>query len=50
MVTEGAKYDALLKAATETNFVTMRENCRNLVLRGEISAAEAARAINSTAD
>jgi len=28
----------------------MRENCRNLVLRGEISAAEAARAINSTAD
>ena len=50
MVTEGAKYDALLRAATETNFVTMRENCRNLVLRGEISAAEAARAINSTAD
>lgn len=38
MVTEGAKYDALLRAATETNFVTMRENCRNLVLRGEISA------------
>lgn len=50
MVTEGAKYDALLRAAAETNFVTMRENCRNLVLRGEISAAEAARAINSTAD
>ena len=50
MVTEGAKYDALLRAAEETNFVTMRENCRNLVLRGEISAAEAARAINSTAD
>ena len=50
MVTEGAKYDALLRAAVETNFVTMRENCRNLVLRGEISAAEAARAINSTAD
>ena len=50
MITEGAKYDALLRAAVETNFVTMRENCRNLVLRGEISAAEAARAINSTAD
>ena len=50
MVTEGAKYDALLRAAVETNFVTMRENCRNLVLRGEISAPEAARAINSTAD
>lgn len=50
MVTEGAKYDALSKAAAETGFVTMRENCRNLVLRGEISAAEAARAINSTAD
>ena len=50
MVTEGAKYDALLRAAVETNFVTMRENCRKLVLRGEISAAEAARAINSTAD
>ena len=50
MVTEGAKYDALSRAAAETNFVTMRENCRNLVLRGEISAAEAARAINSTAD
>lgn len=50
MVTEGAKYDALSRAAAENNFVTMRENCRNLVLRGEISAAEAARAINSTAD
>ena len=50
MITEGAKYDALLRAAVETNFVTMRENCRNLVLRGEISATEAARAINSTAD
>ena len=33
MVTEGAKYDALLRAAVETNFVTMRENCRNLVFR-----------------
>ena len=50
MITEGARYDALLDTAKETEFMTMRERCRELVLRGEISAAEAARAINSTAE
>ena len=50
MIAEGARYDALLDTAKETEFMTMRERCRELVLRGEISAAEAARAINSTAE
>lgn len=50
LVSDGEKYDALFAAAKDSGFVTMRENCRELVLRGEISAAEAARAINSTVD
>ena len=50
LVTEGAGYDTLLASARKTDFVTMRENCRELVLRGETSAEEAARAINSTVE
>ncbi len=50
LVTDRAPYDDLFAAAKEAGFVTLRENCRELVLRGEISAAEAARAINSTVD
>ena len=46
----GADYDALLKAAADTDFTSMRDNCRALVLSGETTAAEAARAIHSTID
>ena len=49
LVAAGTPSDKLQEAALKDGFVTMRENCRRLVLRGEISAAEAARAINSTA-
>ena len=50
MIAEGARYDELYAAARQTNFETLRERCRELVLRGEVSAAEAARAINSAAE
>ena len=50
LISEGASYDELYAAVREGNFVTMRENCRDLVLRGETTAAEAAKAINSTVD
>ena len=48
-VTSGADSDQLKEAALQEGFVTMKDNCRRLVLAGEISAAEAAKAINSTA-
>lgn len=48
-VTSGADSDQLKEAALQEGFVTMKDNCRRLVLSGEISAAEAAKAINSTA-
>ncbi len=47
-ITEGAKYDRLFKEARETGFVTMKESCLDLVLRGETTASEAVKAINST--
>lgn len=50
LVATGAGYDALTQAAREQDFVTMRDNCRELVLRGEISVEEAIRTVNSTAD
>ena len=50
LVSDGASYDQLFAAAKESGFVTMREACRDLVLSGETTAAEAARAINSTVD
>ena len=51
LISQGADYDTLLKAAAETkDFVSMRDNCRTLVLSGETTAAEAARAIHSTID
>ena len=51
LISQGADYDTLLKAAAETtDFVSMRDNCRALVLSGETTAAEAARAIHSTID
>ena len=49
MVSNKADSETLKETALREGFVTMKENCRRLVLRGEISAAEAAKAINSTA-
>ena len=49
LVASGADSEKVQEAALQEDFVTMKENCRRLVLRGEISAAEAAKAINSTA-
>ena len=50
LISNGAKYDELFAAAKETDFVTMKESCRKLVLEGEISFEEAARTISSTVD
>ena len=49
MVSNQADSETVKETALREGFVTMKENCRRLVLRGEISAAEAAKAINSTA-
>lgn len=49
MVSNKADSETVKETALREGFVTMKENCRSLVLRGEISAAEAAKAINSTA-
>lgn len=49
LVASGADSEQVRQAALEEGFVTMKENCRNLVLRGEISVSEASKAINSTA-
>lgn len=50
LISEGASYDELYAAAKETDFVSMRDNCRKLVLEGATTAEEAARSINSTVD
>ena len=50
LVSDGAGYEEIFEAAREDGFVTMKENCRRLVLAGEISAEEALRAINTTVD
>lgn len=49
MITNKIDSDEVKKVALQEGFVTMKENCRRLVLAGEISAAEAVKAINSTA-
>ncbi len=50
LINSGASYDDLLSAAKKSNFVTMRESCRKLVLDGETTVEETAKAINSTVD
>ncbi len=50
LISDGASYDELYAAAKETDFVSMRDNCRKLVLEGATTAEEAARSINSTVD
>ena len=41
---------SLLAAARQDGFTTLRESCRELVLSGVTSAAEAARVINTAAE
>ena len=50
LVNDDAAYDELLAAAKKNGYRTMRDSCRELVLRGITTAEEAARTINSTLD
>lgn len=49
-VANNASSEELTKTALENGFVTMKDNCRRLVLEGVTSVAEAAKAINSAAE
>ena len=49
-IARNAGYDELLGQARKNGLVTLGDNCRALVLRGEITAAEATRAMNSVAE
>ena len=48
LITAGASADELADEARRHGFTTMRERCRDLVLRGETTAEEATRTISST--
>ena len=48
MITAGASADELADEARKNGFTALRERCRDLVLRGETTAEEAARTIGST--
>ena len=50
LINRGASVDELAAEARKHGFATMRERCRDLVLRGETTAEEAARTISSTMD
>ena len=50
LISEDAGLDAITAAAREDGYTTMRESCRDLVLRGVTTAEEAARTISSTVD
>ena len=50
LMSKGAPAEELARAAKENGFATMRDSCRDLVLRGITTAAEAARTINTTVD
>lgn len=49
-VANNASNEELTKTALENGFVTMKDNCRRLVLEGVTTVAEAAKAINSAAE
>lgn len=49
-VANNASGEELTKTALENGFVTMKDNCRHLVLEGVTTVAEAAKAINSAAE
>lgn len=48
LISEDANIDDLTAEARREGFTTMRESCRDLVLRGITTAEEAARTINTT--
>ena len=48
LISEDANIDDLTAEARKEGFTTMRESCRDLVLRGITTAEEAARTINTT--
>ena len=50
LIAGNANSEELQEAAAQSDFVSMRDNCRELVLRGITTADEAMRAINSTVD
>ena len=50
LVNSDAPYDELLTAAKKNGYRTMRDSCREMVLRGVTTAEEASRTINSTLD
>lgn len=50
MIARNAESEEIAAAARENGFVTMRESCRDLVLRGITTVEEAARVITSTSD
>ena len=49
-VANNASNEELTKTALENGFVTMKDNCRRLVLEGVTTVSEAAKAINSAAE
>ena len=49
-VANNASSEELTKTALENGFVTMKDNCRRLVLEGVTTVTEAAKAINSAAE
>lgn len=49
-VANNASSEELTKTALENGFVTMKDNCRRLVMEGVTTVAEAAKAINSAAE
>lgn len=49
-VANNASSEELTRTALENGFVTMKDNCRRLVLEGVTTVAEAAKAINSAAE
>ena len=49
-VANNASSEELTKTALENGFVTMKDNCRRLVLEGVTTVGEAAKAINSAAE
>ena len=50
MIARNAEPEEIAAAARENGFVTMRESCRDLVLRGITTVEEAARVITSTSE
>lgn len=49
-VANNASSEELTKTALENGFITMKDNCRRLVLEGVTTVSEAAKAINSAAE